>query len=113
MPRSAPDCAVGVIEADDTESFFDAMDAAAVGLRKRPVRNIAIVTISGLPSGRPPTRPERAGLTLPPLGAATVERLRASAPSFAALGNPIDLTPQCPTDNFVAAIEAIYADPAY
>lgn len=102
----------GVIEAVDTESFFDAMDAAAVGLRKSPVRNIAIVTISGGPSVLAADASERAGLTLPPLGAATVERLRALVPSFAALGNPIDLTPQCPTDNFVAAIEAIYADPA-
>jgi acyl-CoA synthetase (NDP forming) len=39
-------------------------------------------------------------------------KLRSLAPSFAALGNPIDLTPQCPIDNFVPAIEAVYADEA-
>lgn len=102
----------GVIEAADTESFFDALDAAAAGLRRKPVRNIAIVTISGGPSVLAADASERAGLTLPALGAATKDRLRALVPSFAALGNPIDLTPQCPIDSFVPAIEAIYADPA-
>ena len=33
-------------------------------------------------------------------------------PAFAALGNPIDLTPQSPGDSFVPAIEAVYADGA-
>lgn len=102
----------GVIEAVDTETFFDTMDAAAVGLRKKPVRNVAIVTISGGPSVLAADAAERAGLVLPTLGAATIDRLRGLVPSFAALGNPIDLTPQCPIDNYVAAIEAIYADPA-
>ena len=102
----------GVIEAADTESFFDAMDGAAVGLRKKLVRNIAIVTISGGPSVLAADASERAGLLLPALGAATLERLRGLVPSFAALGNPIDLTPQCPIDHYVPAIEAIYADPA-
>jgi acetyltransferase len=102
----------GVIEAADTEMFFDAMDAAAVGLRKKTVRNIAIVTISGGPSVLAADAAERAGLVLPSLSPATMERLRALVPSFAALGNPIDLTPQCPIENYIPAIEAIYADPA-
>ncbi|MDR2186711.1 MAG: CoA-binding protein [Azonexus sp.] len=101
----------GVIEASDTESFFDAMDAAASGLRRK-IRNIAIVTISGGPSVLAADACERAGLTLPSLSVGTIERLRGLTPSFAALGNPIDLTPQCPADNFIPAIEAIYADPA-
>ncbi len=102
----------GVIEAADTEAFFDAMDAAAVGLRKKPARNIAIVTISGGPSVLAADAAERAGLALPTLGQATIDRLRGLVPAFAALGNPIDLTPQCPIDNFIPAIEAIYADAA-
>jgi acetate---CoA ligase (ADP-forming) subunit alpha len=102
----------GVIEAADTETFFDAMDAAAVGLTSTTVRNIAIVTISGGPSVLAADAAERAGLTLPTLGDATLAKLESLVPSFAALGNPIDLTPQCPIDNFVAAIEAIYADDA-
>jgi len=102
----------GVIEAAGTEAFFDAMDAAAVGLCDKSVRDIAIVTISGGPSVLAADAAERAGLRLPPLADETVRRLGALVPAFAALGNPIDLTPQCPLDHFVPAIEAIYSDPA-
>ena len=102
----------GIIEAADTEAFFDAMDAAAVGLTRTAVRNIAIVTISGGPSVLAADAAERTGLALPALGKPTLARLRSLVPSFAALGNPIDLTPQCPVDNFSPAIEAVYADDA-
>ena len=44
---------------------------------------------------------------------ATVEALRRLTPSFAALGNPVDLTPQCPPENFVEAIGAVFDDPGY
>lgn len=102
----------GVIEAVGTEAFLDAMDAAAVGLCDRNIRDIAIVTISGGPSVLAADAAERAGLRLPALADETVRRLGALVPAFAALGNPIDLTPQCPLDHFVPAIEAIYQDPA-
>jgi acyl-CoA synthetase (NDP forming) len=102
----------GVIEATDTESFFDAMDAAATGLTRTPVGNIAVVTISGGPSVLAADAAERRGLKLPALGEHTLKQLRSLVPSFAALGNPIDLTPQCPVDHFIPAIEAIYADAA-
>ena len=102
----------GVIEATDTEAFFDAMDSAAVGLTRTAVRNIAIVTISGGPSVLAADAAERSGLTLPTLGNATLAQLRSLVPPFAALGNPIDLTPQCPADKLIPAIEAIYADEA-
>jgi acetyltransferase len=88
------------------------MDTAAVGLARKVVRDIAIVTISGGPSVLAADAAERAGLRLPSLADATLERLRALVPAFAALGNPIDLTPQCPLDNFIPAIEAVYADAA-
>jgi acetyltransferase len=100
----------GVIEAADTESFLDAMDAAASGLTKAAVRNIAIVTISGGPSVLAADAAERNGLKLPALDERTLAQLRSLVPKFAALGNPIDLTPQCPIDNFIPAIEAVYAD---
>jgi acetyltransferase len=102
----------GVIEAADTESFLAAMDASAVGLTRTIVRDIAIVTISGGPSVLAADAAERAGLKLPALGEATLARLGSLTPPFAALGNPIDLTPQCPIDSFIPAIEAIYADEA-
>ncbi|HJN04098.1 MAG TPA: CoA-binding protein [Alphaproteobacteria bacterium] len=102
----------GVIEADDTESFFDTLDAAAAGLARTALGSIAIVTISGGPSVLAADAAERNGLALPALGDDTLARLRTLAPSFAALGNPVDLTPQCPVGNFVPAIEAVYADDA-
>ncbi|MFO1377894.1 MAG: CoA-binding protein [Steroidobacteraceae bacterium] len=102
----------GVVESADTEAFFDTLHAAAAGLRGKAIRNIAIVTISGGPSVLAADAAERAGLVLPSLSVATIERLRGLVPSFAALGNPVDLTPQCPADHFVRAIETIYADPA-
>ncbi len=102
----------GVIEATDTDAFFDAMDSAAVGLTRTAVRNIAIVTISGGPSVLAADAAERSGLTLPTLGNATLAQLRSLVPPFAALGNPIDLTPQCPADKLIPAIEAVYADEA-
>jgi acetyltransferase len=102
----------GVIEAADTETFFDAMDSAAVGLTRTVVSDIAIVTISGGPSVLAADAAERAGLTLPALGDATLVKLRSLVPPFAALGNPIDLTPQCPLDSYLPAIEAVYADAA-
>lgn len=100
----------GVIEAADTETFFDAMDIAAAGLIRTAVHNIAIVTISGGPSVLAADAAEQAGLSLPTLSERTLAQLRSLAPAFAALGNPIDLTPQCPIDHFIAAIEAVYAD---
>jgi acyl-CoA synthetase (NDP forming) len=42
-----------------------------------------------------------------------VRRVRELAPAFAATGNPIDLTPQCPPAAFAAAIGAVFEDPAF
>jgi acetyltransferase len=101
----------GVVEAEDTDAFFDALTVLAAG--RKVGSRIAILTISGGPGVLASDRAERAGLELPPPDAATVDTLRRLAPSFAALGNPIDLTPQCPPANFREAIAAVFADPAY
>ncbi len=100
----------GVLEAADTDEFFDLVDVAAAGLE--PVEKVAIVTISGGPSVLAADAAERAGLMLPTLGESTLALLRTLVPDFAALGNPVDLTPQCPPDSFIPAIEAVYADPS-
>lgn len=101
----------GIIEAADSETFFDAMDAAAVGLKKTPLQKIAVVTISGGPSVLAADAAERFGLSLPALTPATLQKLQSLLPGFAALGNPVDMTPQMPLDNYVEAIDAIYSDP--
>lgn len=102
----------GVIEAIDTQAFFDAMDVVTAGSLAISVRNIAIVTISGGPCVLAADAAERTGLALPALGGDTVQKLSSLAPSFAALGNPVDLTPQCRADNYIEAIRAVYDDNA-
>ena len=101
----------GVTEATDTDDFFDLLDVAGASPPPPRASRIAIVTISGGPSVLAADAAERAGLTLPELTGATLGALQPLVPTFAALGNPVDLTPQCPPDKFIPAIEAIFADP--
>jgi acetyltransferase len=116
----------GVIEAEDTDSFFDVLTVLAHGHRNahlpsdaplgppaRAGRRVAILTISGGPGVLASDEAERSGLELPPPAPATIDRLRRLAPSFAAVGNPVDLTPQCPPANFGEAIAAVFGDRAY
>jgi acyl-CoA synthetase (NDP forming) len=101
----------GVIEADESDDFFDALGALAAP--RACGRSIAIVTISGGPSVLAADAAERAGLQVPPPSDATVAAVRAAAPSFAAATNPIDLTPQCDPAGFGPAIGAVFDDPAF
>jgi acyl-CoA synthetase (NDP forming) len=102
----------GVLETRDSEEFFDALAVLASGPRGGG-RRVAVLTISGGPGVLAADAAERCGLELPPPGAGTAALLRSLAPSFAALDNPIDLTPQCPPANFEAAAAAVFADPGY
>jgi acetyltransferase len=102
----------GVIEAESSDEFFDALTVLERDVRL-PGRRIAVLTISGGPGVLAADTAERVGLELPRPEPATVAALRKLAPEFAALGNPIDLTPQCPPANFGPAIEAVFDDPGY
>lgn len=104
----------GVIEAATSDEFFDVLQplsgsfpAAGRG------RGVAVLTISGGPGVLASDAAERLGLRLPAPGEATARRIRKLAPAFAAVGNPIDLTPQCPPASFPAAIQAVFDEPAY
>ena len=58
-------------------------------------RGVAVVTVSGGPSVVAADTAEREGLLVPALGEGTRRAaLRALLPPFAAVGNPVDLTPQ-------------------
>jgi acyl-CoA synthetase (NDP forming) len=103
----------GVIEAVDSDAFFDALAALATLPVGRIGRRIAVLTISGGPGVLAADAAERLGLQLPAPGSGTVERLRVLVPSFAALGNPIDLTPQCPPDVYGPAVAAVFDDPGF
>lgn len=102
----------GVIEAESSDAFFDALQALAGEAAPRG-RRIAVLTISGGPGVLASDAAERLGLELPSPAESTVRRLRELAPSFAATGNPVDLTPQCPPERFCEAIRAVFEDPAY
>lgn len=101
----------GAIETTNSDDFFDALGALASPQPAPRSGRIAVVTISGGPSVLAADEAERLGLTLPPLADATVEALRSVVPGFAATGNPVDLTPQCPADAYDPAVSAVYDDP--
>src|SRR5262249_7512537 len=97
----------GVIEAATSDEFFDILQTLGAG-RIAPGRGVPVLTIWGGPGVRAWDAAERLGLRLPPPGEATARRIRRLAPDFAAVGNPIDLTPQCPPASFPAAIQAVF-----
>jgi acyl-CoA synthetase (NDP forming) len=102
----------GVTEAVDSDAFFDLLSVFAGGHHGVGNR-VAVVTISGGPGVLASDAAERLGLRVPEPSPATVARIRELAPSFAATGNPIDLTPQCPPGGFGPAIAAVFDDAAY
>jgi acyl-CoA synthetase (NDP forming) len=102
----------GVTEAADSDHFFDLLSALTASAAPAGP-SLAVLTISGGPGVLAADAAERLGLRLPPPSAATRARVRELAPPFAAGGNPVDLTPQCPPDGFPAAVRAVFEDPAY
>ena len=102
----------GVIEAATSDEFFDIVHSLGAS-PSAPGRDVAVLTISGGPGVLASDAAEQLGLRLPPPGEETVRRIRRLAPHFAAVGNPIDLTPQCPPASFPAAIQAVFDDPVY
>jgi len=100
----------GVIEAATTDELFDVLTAVAQVPNPLPGARVAIVTISGGPGVLAADAAEPAGLELATPSEATVRAVREIVPGFAALGNPIDLTPQCAPGAFGDAIGAVYDD---
>jgi len=102
----------GVVLAEETEEFFDAVETL-VACRQRPptAPAIAILTVSGGPSVVAADAAEQAGLSVPALGADARSALRALLPSFAAVGNPVDLTPQVAPDRIGPAVRLVFDEP--
>ncbi|MBI4590855.1 MAG: acetate--CoA ligase family protein [Candidatus Rokubacteria bacterium] len=85
----------GIVACGETEEFFDAIQCLAKPRRSFPTgRGVAIVTVSGGPSVIAADAAEALGLSVPALASAVRQRLGKLLPSFAAMGNPVDLTPQ-------------------
>ncbi len=84
----------GIVACAETEEFFDAIQVlATVALRPRQP-TLAIVTVSGGPSVIAADAAEALGLSVPALSPAVQADLRKLLPAFAAVGNPVDMTPQ-------------------
>jgi acetyltransferase len=103
----------GAVLTEETEEFFDAIEALAIAGPIRPkAPRIAIITVSGGPSVVAADCAERSGLTVPALDEAARSRLRALLPSFAAVGNPVDLTPQVEPARIADAVRVVFDHPA-
>jgi acetyltransferase len=102
----------GAVLAEDTEEFFDAIEALVVSGGSRPsAPAIAVITVSGGPSVVAADTAEQAGLMVPALGSEARRALRALLPSFAAVGNPVDLTPQVSPDRLGGAVRVVFDQP--
>ncbi len=103
----------GVVLAEETEEFFDAIEALVTAGEARPAApHVAIITVSGGPSVVAADAAERAGLRGPPLDDAARASLRALLPSFAAVGNPVDLTPQVIPGRIDPAVSLVLRQPS-
>jgi acetyltransferase len=102
----------GAVLAEETEEFFDAVETLVASREPRPTTPaIAILTVSGGPAVVAADAAEPAGLIVPTLGADARSTLRALLPSFAAVGNPVDLTPQVAPDHIGAAVRLVFDEP--
>src|SRR6185295_11470981 len=99
----------GAVLAEDTDEFFDAIEGLGVcGSRRPAAPALAVITVSGGPSVVAADAAEQAGLTVPALGDDARAALRALLPSFAAVGNPVDLTPQVAAERIGPAVRVVF-----
>lgn len=103
----------GVIEAPDSDAFFDTLAMVSAGVRPTATCRLAILTVSGGPGVLAADAAERLGAEMPAPSEGACSRLRELLPEFAALTNPIDLTPQCAPACFGPAVDTVFDDPAF
>jgi acyl-CoA synthetase (NDP forming) len=101
-----------VVLAEETEEFFDAIETlVAIGAPRPAAPRIAVLTVSGGPSVVAADTAERVGLRVPAMPDAVRETLRGLLPPFAAVGNPVDLTPHVDPDCIDRAVRAVMGSP--
>ena len=99
----------GAVVAEETDEFLDAIEALVVAGARRPAApGVAVLTVSGGPSVVAADTAEREGLRVPALDEPARAALRSLLPSFAAVGNPIDLTPQVEPAHLPSAIRQVF-----
>jgi acetyltransferase len=84
----------GIVPCQETEEFFDAIQALASTQPRPECPTLAVLTVSGGPSVVAADSAEAAGISAPATEAEAQAELARLLPSFAALGNPVDMTPQ-------------------
>ena len=102
----------GFIEVSELDELVHIAKVALAGRVPRG-RNIAILTASGGWGVMMADHCERNGLALPAISEQTTAHLRELAPSYASLGNPVDMTPQGYSDQFLSynkIVEHLLAD---
>ena len=70
-----------------------------------------MITVSGGPSVVAADTAEPSGLVVPALEPEVRAALRALLPPFAAVGNPVDLTPQVSPDRIAAEVRLVFDQP--
>lgn len=102
----------GIIEVDDIGDLADCAKALLPGWQPRGNR-LAIVTLSGGAGIAMADRATDAGLDLPVLADDTVAALKGVLPSFAAIGNPLDVTAGLLNDSGLmrVTLERLAGDP--
>ncbi len=101
----------GVIRVNTIDEMFGVSAALAYQpLPKGP--RVGILTNAGGPGVLVADACEGLGLQVPPLSAATQEKLRRFLPKEAALSNPVDMVASAPSDSYKKALTVLLKDPA-
>jgi len=102
----------GIVVAEDTEGFFDAITALAAQSAQPPRDDaVAILTVSGGPSVVAADTAEAVGLRVPALSEGVRRALRQHLPAFGADGNPVDMTPQMEPGGFGPSVRLVLDAP--
>lgn len=101
----------GITVAESSDEFFDAIKAflSNNGILPRSF-STAIMTISGGPSVVASDACELSGMEVPELDAKTRAEIAPLLPEFAALSNPVDMTPQINPKNYGAVVDRVLAN---
>ena len=98
----------GIILAENSDDFFDTIKAFLSNDEILPKgNNTTILTISGGPSVITSDTCQTIGLNMPEIDDKTKKDIQPLVPSFAALNNPVDMTPQITPANYNAVVDKV------
>ncbi len=98
----------GIILAESSDDFFDTIKAFLSNDGILPKgNNTTIMTISGGPSVITSDTCQTIGLNMPELHETTKKEIAPLLPPFAALSNPVDMTPQINPANYEAVVDIV------